>query len=107
MIINEGGNIFKDEDGRALTQRINQTDVRPTIAWLEQLTGLPLLDNTLGSTGRKPTSGDLDLAVDANQMTKDQLTNLLVQWCRSHGLKPEDYVKKSGDRKSTRLNSSH
>ena len=71
MQLNEGGNIFKDADGRALTQRINQTDVKPTIAWLEQLTGLELQDNTLGSTGRKPTSGDLDLAVDANQITKE------------------------------------
>lgn len=41
MIVNEGGNIFKDASGRALTQRINQTDVKTTIAWLEQLTGLP------------------------------------------------------------------
>lgn len=96
MIINEGGNIFKDANGRALTQRINQTDVKPTIAWLEQLTGLELQDNALGSTGRKPTSGDLDLAVDANQVTKDQLYAKLSQWAASHGLKPEDYVRKSG-----------
>ena len=96
MIINEGGNIFKDANGRALTQRINQTDVKPTIAWLEQLTGLELQDNALGSTGRKPTSGDLDLAVDANQTTKDQLYARLAQWAQSHGLKPEDFVRKSG-----------
>jgi hypothetical protein len=96
MIINEGGNIFKDANGRALTQRINQTDVKSTIAWLEQLTGLELQDNTLGSTGRKPTSGDLDLAVDANQTTKDQLYNQLAQWAASHGFKPEDYIRKSG-----------
>ena len=96
MIIKEGGNIFKDANGRALTQRINQTDVRSTIAWLEELTGLELQDNALGSTGRKPTSGDLDLAVDANQVTKDQLYNKLAQWATSHGFKPEDYVRKSG-----------
>ena len=96
MIINEGGNIFKDANGRALTQRINQTDVKPTIAWLEQLTGLELQDNALGSTGRKPTSGDLDLAVDANQVTKDQLHAKLSQWAQSHGFKPDEYVRKSG-----------
>ena len=96
MIIKEGGNIFKDANGRALTQRINQTDVRSTIAWLEELTGLELQDNALGSTGRKPTSGDLDLAVDANQVTKDQLYNKLAQWAQSHGFKPEEYVRKSG-----------
>ena len=96
MQLNEGGNIFKDADGHALTQRINQTDVKPTIAWLEQLTGLELQDNALGSTGRKPTSGDLDLAVDANQVTKEQLVAHLTKWAQSHGLKPEDYIRKSG-----------
>jgi hypothetical protein len=96
MILAEGGNIFKDAGGRALTQRINQTDVKSTIAWLEQLTGLELQDNALGSTGRKPTSGDLDLAVDANAVTKEQLVQRLSQWAVSHGLKPEEYVRKSG-----------
>jgi len=96
MILSEGGNIFKDAGGRALTQRINQTDVKSTIAWLEQLTGLELQDNALGSTGRKPTSGDLDLAVDANQITKEQLVQRLSQWAVSHGLKPEENIRKSG-----------
>lgn len=96
MNLTEGGNIFKDADGRALTQRINQTDVKTTIAWLEQLTGLELQDAALGSTGRKPTSGDLDLAVDANTVTKEQLAQRLTQWAESHGLEAKNYVKKSG-----------
>jgi hypothetical protein len=96
MILSEGGNIFKDASGRALTQRINQTDVKPTIAWLEQLTGMDLQDNTLGSTGRKPTSGDLDLAVDANQFTKEQMVAQLTQWAQMNKLKPEEYIRKSG-----------
>jgi hypothetical protein len=96
MQLHEGGNIFKDASGRALTQRINQTDVKTTIAWLEQLTGLDLQDNTLGSTGRKPTSGDLDLAVDANQTTKEQMVARLTQWAESHGFNPAEYVRKSG-----------
>jgi hypothetical protein len=96
MNLTEGGNIFKDTDGNPATQRINQTDVKSTIAWLEQLTGLDLQDSTLGSTGRKPTSGDLDLAVDANQTTKEQLVARLTQWAQSHGLKPEDWIRKSG-----------
>ena len=57
-LLKEGGNVFKDSDGASATQRINQTDVKSTVAWLEQLTGLPLMDNMLGSTGQKPTSGD-------------------------------------------------
>jgi hypothetical protein len=96
MILAEGGNIFKDASGRALTQRINQTDVKSTIAWLEQLTGMDLQDNTLGSTGRKPTSGDLDLAVDANQFTKEQMVAQLTQWAQMNNLKPEEYIRKSG-----------
>jgi hypothetical protein len=96
MNLNEGGNIFKDASGRALTQRINQTDVKSTIAWLEQLTGMDLQDNTLGSTGRKPTSGDLDLAVDANQFTKEQMVAQLTQWAQMNKLKPEEYIRKSG-----------
>jgi len=97
MILKEGGNVFKDQSGRILTQRINQADVAPTLAWLEQmLPGLDLQNNKLGSTGLKPTSGDMDIAVDANVVTKDQLQAALTKWATSHGFKPEDYVKKSG-----------
>lgn len=93
----EGGNVFKDANGHPVTQRINQTDVKPTLAWLENmLPGMDLLNNTLGSTGIKDTSGDLDIAVDANKVTKDQLEQRLKQWAASHGFKPEDYVKKTG-----------
>ena len=68
--LKEGGNVFKNSKGQALTQRINQTDVKPTLAWLEELVpGLDLQNNTLGSTGIKATSGDLDIAVDANTVT--------------------------------------
>ena len=97
MILKEGGNVFKDMNGQILTRRINQTDVAPTLAWLDMmLPGLDLQNNTLGSTGKKPTSGDLDLAVDAGQVSKEQLANRLTQWATSHGLKPDEYVKKSG-----------
>lgn len=96
MIINEGGNIFKDDSGQPLTQRINQTDIKPTVAWLERVTGLPLLDNMLGSTGLKPTSGDLDLAVDANQIKKEDLYNQLTQYVQQNGQDPRDWVRKSG-----------
>lgn len=97
MNIFEGGNVFKDVNGRAVTQRINQTDVKSTLAWLEELVpGLDLQNNTLGSTGIKDTSGDLDIAVDASAVTKEQLEHRLKQWAVSHGFKPEDYVRKSG-----------
>ena len=97
MKLLEGGNVFKNGDGQALTQRIAQADVKPTLAWLEEmLPNLDLQNNTLGSTGIKDTSGDLDIAVDANQVSKEQLEQQLRSWAASHGFKPEDYVKKSG-----------
>jgi hypothetical protein len=97
MNIFEGGNVFKDADGRALTQRINQTDVSSTLAWLEEmLPELDLRNNTLGSTGIKDTSGDLDVAVDANQYTKEELIAQLTSWAISQRQKPEEWVKKTG-----------
>ena len=96
MKLNEGGNVFKDKDGQAETQRINQTDVKTTIAWLERLTGLPLQDMTLGSTGRKPTSGDLDLAVDAQKVSKEELIKKITDWLASNKLQPNQWIKKSG-----------
>jgi hypothetical protein len=97
MNLSEGGNVFKDADGRPLTQRINQTDVKSTLAWLEELVpGLDLQGNTLGSTGIKSTSGDLDIAVDSQQVTKEQMVAQLTRWAQSHGFKPEEWVRKSG-----------
>ena len=97
MQIFEGGNVFKDANGRALTQRINQTDVKSTLAWLEELVpGLDLQNNTLGSTGIKTTSGDLDIAVDSQEVTKEQMVAQLGRWAQSHGFKPEEWIRKSG-----------
>ena len=96
MYIKEGGNVFKDADGAIATTRINQTDVKPTVQWLEQLTGLPLMDNMLGSTGQKPTSGDLDLAVDPKTISKDDLVAKLTKWAESHGFTPAEWIRKSG-----------
>ena len=96
MYIKEGGNVFKDADGAIATTRINQTDVKPTVKWLEQLTGLPLMDNMLGSTGQKPTSGDLDLAVDPKTIGKDDLVAKLTTWAESHGFDPKEWIRKSG-----------
>lgn len=106
MQINEGGNVFKDTSGNPLTKRINQADVMPTAQWLEQITGLDLTKDKdkrdgkpikwLGSTGRKADSGDLDMSVDAREMSKDQLVAVLTKWCNTKGVDPARYVKKTG-----------
>jgi hypothetical protein len=95
-LVMEGGNIFKDASGQAITTRINQADIKPTIQWLENITGLPLVDNTLGSVGKKATSGDLDIAVDQKAIGKDELVAKLSQWVQSKGEDPKAWVRKSG-----------
>jgi hypothetical protein len=95
-MITEGGNVFKDAEGQPRTQRINLADIAPTVRWLEAVTGLPLQDNMLGSTGQKPTSGDLDLAVDSNRVNKDDLVRQLSDYVSQNGQDPRDWVRKSG-----------
>lgn len=76
----EGGNIFKGADKVPLTMRINRADVDPTIRWLEGILNIPLMDHKLGTTGKKPTSGDLDLAVDESKHSKEELHGILKAW---------------------------
>lgn len=92
----EGGNVFKDDAGSILTVRINKADVLPTVQWLETITGLELTDNMLGTTGKKDTSGDLDLAIDANQVNKDEFAAKLAEYITKKGGNPKEWIKKSG-----------
>jgi len=89
----EGGNIFKTSAGDPLTQRINRIDVPSTIKWIEAATGVQFpVETWLGTTGRKSSSGDLDLAVDETKITKEDLIKVLL----SKGIDAKD-IKKSGD----------
>jgi hypothetical protein len=92
MIIKEGGNIFKDEEGKPVTQRISQGDVDPTLAWVEAITGIPHKDFKLGSTGIRSTSGDMDIAVNQAEVDKQELYNKLAAWAKQNH--PEDDVRK-------------
>ena len=87
----EGGNVFELPDDTPLTQRIARRDITPTIKWLESITGLPLISNALGSVGKKESSGDLDLAVDENKVTKEDLFAKLVAWCQENNV-PQDQI---------------
>jgi len=107
MNLLEGGNVFKDATGKPLTQRINSADVPGTIKWLEKLTKLDLTGKEkdkngvparwLGSTGRRDTSGDLDIALDANIVSKEQLNTFLTQWATKNNLDPAQFIKKAGE----------
>ena len=100
MII-ESQNVFKNPDGSLIARRINQDEILPTIQWLEALTGLDLTQEVddngvpvkwLGTTGRKDSSGDLDLSVDERETTKEQLKNTLIQWCQEQGIPQENIL---------------
>ena len=88
----EGGNVFKDPKGAPATERISRENVVATVQWLEKLTGLNLVDNMLGTTGKAASSGDLDLGVDSTKVTKD----VLIKQLQKRGVKNDD-IKKSGD----------
>lgn len=94
--LQEGGEVFKNPQGQPATQRINLADIKPTLVWLEKVSQLPTQNMTLGSVGKKASSGDLDIAVDANKISKDELVARLSQWVQQQGQDPRQYVKKSG-----------
>ncbi len=114
----EGGNVFKTADKQSLTQRIATKDVPSTIDFLEKITGLDFTKELdpddkkpvkwLGTTGRKEdpdgtfelnSSGDLDLSVDAREISKEQLIAKLADWCRNNGV-PEEEIFNKGTKKT-------
>lgn len=107
MNIFEGGNVFKDKMGVPLTRRIKQGEIPSTIKWLESVTGLDLhgADDPatgypvkwLGSTGKKPDSGDLDLAVELSTMTKPELKSKLDNFVTQQKQDPKDFVRMTGE----------
>ncbi len=98
MIIQEGGNVFRDKQGQALTQRIDRADVPATIAFIQKVTGIKFPpDRWLGSTGRAATSGDLDLAVDSNKTTKEDVAAAIQAWAQKNRLDPREYVVKKSE----------
>ncbi len=92
----EGGNIFKDDAGTILTKNIAKADVLPTVQWLETVTGLELTDHMLGTTGKKEVSGDLDIAIDANEVNKNEFAAKLGEYISKQGGDPKEWIRKSG-----------
>ena len=108
MILKEGGNVFKTDEG-PLTQRIATSAVRPTVDAIEKITGLEFIDDDLlGTTGKKTdpdgsfeknSSGDLDLNTDANKISKQELIAKLSAWLKSKGV-PEADIMNQGNKKT-------
>lgn len=96
MLLKEGGNVFKNPDKSLATKRINREDVNNTLAWLEKITGLPHNDFKLGTTGIADTSGDLDVAVNIDDVSKDEMVQRLSAWCKQNDKNPKEWIAKSG-----------
>lgn len=79
--LKEGGNVFT-----GVTEDIKQADVIPTVQHLERITGLPLLHNMLGTTGKAVKSGDVDLVVDNKTITKDVLVSRLQEFWKKNSV---------------------
>jgi hypothetical protein len=105
MILSEGGNVFKTEPEKELiAQRIATADVDPTIKWIEKVVGFEIDEqDLLGTTGKKNhpsgkfelnSSGDLDLNIDENEVSKQDIINKLTVWCKSQGIVDADIMNK-------------
>ena len=90
-ILVEGGNVWK---GDLATVRIDRKNVVPTVQFLERIVGFPLVNTMVGTTGKAPTSGDIDLLIDASKHDKEDVVNRLKAWAAKND--PKALVKKSG-----------
>lgn len=92
QLIVEGGNVFKNHP----TVRILLNDINPTVSFISVILGMDLSKNLLGSTGKRESSGDLDIAIPVSKMSKEQIVDKLTKWCEDRNLNPKDYIAKSG-----------
>ena len=96
---------FKTEPEKELiASRIATPDVDPTIKWLEKVIGFEIDEqDLLGTTGKKEhpsgkfelnSSGDLDINIDQNEVSKQDIINKLTVWCKSQGIIDADIMNK-------------
>lgn len=72
-LLKEGGNIFQG------TRRIKKEEIFATLEKLQDVFKIPFVDNRLGSTGKAPDSGDIDVVVDSNLISKEEFKNRAVE----------------------------
>jgi len=92
LLLSEGGNVFKATP----TSRIYLQNIQPTVKFVGDILGINLLNSLLGSTGKRESSGDLDIAIDENKHTKQDIVNKLTAWCQERNLNPKEYIAKTG-----------
>ena len=91
-LLTEGGNVFGDNTGRIAIENIEPT-LEKYYAELQQVfpnAGIsPNKFHPVGSVGKKSSSGDIDLAVDATEMFPQGISSETVQ---AWNINPEDFV---------------
>jgi len=92
----EGGNVFKDANKVPVTTRIPKESIAASLSMVEEILGFKL-DQWLGTTGKKATSGDIDVSVDSSKHDKKEVANKLRAWAKANGQVPGEWVKLSGD----------
>jgi hypothetical protein len=69
------------------TTRINKEDIPATIHFVSNVSGIPEKDlHPLGSVGKMPTSGDIDLAIDSNKYNTEEIHQKMMKHIDGKGL---------------------
>lgn len=81
--LKEGGYATKEWQ----TTRIHNADISATIKHFSQLSGIPMRDlHAIGSTGKTPSSGDIDLAIDASKYDVDMIHQKIMDALNNEGV---------------------
>lgn len=69
------------------TGRVDKGDIPATIDYVSKLSGIPVEDlHPLGSVGKTPTSGDIDLAVDSKKYDVGSVHSKVMQGVNNQGM---------------------
>lgn len=69
------------------TDRINKEDIPATIHFVSNITKIPEKDlHPLGSVGKMPTSGDIDLAIDSNKYNTEEIHQIMMKHVDGQGV---------------------
>ena len=81
--LKEGGAATKEWD----TARIHNADIPATIKYFSQISGIPVRDlHAIGTTGKTPSSGDVDLAIDASKYDVDMIHQKIMNALNNEGV---------------------
>jgi len=82
-MLKEGGNATSKWE----TRRVNKKDIPPTITYVSKISGIPRKDlHAIGSVGKVSSSGDIDLAVDANEYDPEELHKKMMSVLDNEGV---------------------